>query len=565
MKDGALQNRGHVFDVAIIGGGINGAGIALDAALRDLSVVLFDKKDFGSYTTSASTKLIHGGLRYLEYLEFPLVRESLRERERLLKNAPHLVQPLKLHVPIYKHSRRGPLLIKAGMILYDLLSYDKSLPFHSFKLISQNGKVNNSIESSLKQDGLKAITSFFDCQVMFPERLCLEIILSAREAGALVYNYFEVTKFKTLTSGLNELELKDVLNERLFNIKAKVVVNATGPYVDQVCKLVGKNIIRKMGGTKGSHILIDKFEGGPAEALYIESIQDGRPFFIIPWKQYFLVGTTDIYYEGDLDEVIASEEEIEYLLYELNYFIPARHFTKNDVLYTYSGIRPLPYEPGKKESQVTRKHIIFDHEKNEGHKNFISIIGGKLTTYRNLAEECVDLICIKLGLNKKTRTREYPLFGGYGISNFEKYINNLASEYAHIYGLQQETVEYLIRFYGSKFRNVLKFIELDHSLSEKITEHHEDIKAQVIYAAETELAKKLEDILIRRTGIGTSKCLGINCAETVANIIAPLWGWDTKEKNDRVKEYINKIKSYYVPVYKLNKNYSIIEDRHLGN
>lgn len=537
----SLKNK--TFDIAIIGAGLNGAGIALDAALRGLSVLLIDKDDFGSHTTSASTKLIHGGLRYLEYYEFGLVHESLVERKRLLKNAPHLLWPIKINLPIYKHSKRGPLMIKAGMIFYDLFSLKKSLPAHDFNF---KKKALLNVEPSIKQDGLKAIASYYDCQVGFPERLCLEVVLSAKKEGAYVFNHCELIKYNNIEPDVTELLVKNKNTNKSTKLKAKIVVNAGGIFVDKICDLVDEKISRKTSGTKGSHILINRFEGGPKDALYVEARQDGRPFFIVPWREFYLVGTTDIFYDGDLNKITATDEEIFYLLQELNFLIPRHNFTNSDVLYTYSGVRPLPHEPGKKESQVTRRHIVFDHEKHDGNKNFISIIGGKLTTYRNLAEDCLDLVCRKIGNRQKCVTKNYKLTGGEGISNFENYVSELSLEYSKKFGISRETVEYLIRYYGSNFKKVLELIRQDSSLKEKICEHNLDIKAQIVYAIKFELAKNLEDILIRRTGIGTSKCLGLDCVEIVAEIAAPHFNWDKKNIAENILSYKTKIKKYYL-------------------
>ena len=311
------------YDIAIIGGGINGAGIALEAATRGLSTILIEKGDFGNYTTSASTKLIHGGLRYLEYYEFPLVRESLRERERLLRNAAHLVSPLKLNIPQYKNFKRHPLIIKMGMLLYDILSFDKSMPNHSMTFSNKKLKL---IEPGLRHKDLKAIASYYDCIVEYPERLCIEIALSAEKAGAFISNYSQVTDCKKESDNYKIL-FYDVINNKKHTVNSKFLINATGPFVDLTNKLCDeKNFDRLMGGTKGSHILIDDFEGGPTEALYIEAHQDGRPFFIIPWRQYYLVGTTDKFYDGDLNKVSMEKDEKEYLINELNYFSKEIHF-----------------------------------------------------------------------------------------------------------------------------------------------------------------------------------------------------------------------------------------------
>ena len=535
--------KDKTFDLTIVGAGINGAGIALDAALRGLSVLLIDKDDFGSHTTSASTKLIHGGLRYLEYMEFGLVHESLVEREILLKNAPHLLWPIKINLPIYKHSKRGPFMIKAGMIFYDLFSLQKSLPNHHFYYREEKLK---EIEPSLKQDGLKAIASYYDCQVGYPERLCLEIVLSAKKEGAYVFNHCELMKYFNNESGLIELVLKNNITNELFNVKSKVVVNAGGIFVDKICDLVDDKIPQKVGGTKGSHILIKRFDDGPKDALYVEARQDGRPFFIVPWREFYLVGTTDIFYDGDLNRIAATDQEIYYLLEELNFLIPRHNFTNSDVLYTYSGVRPLPHEPGKKPRQITRRHIVYDHAQHDGNKKFISIIGGKLTTYRNLAEDCIDLVCKKLEKKEKCTTKNYQLIGGDGIANLEKYVEEKTSEFSKRYDISEETIEYLIRFYGANFKKVLELTEQDSSLKKRICKSNPDIRAQVMHAIQFELAQNLEDILIRRTGIGTSKCLGLDCVKETAKIAAKYFGWKRKEIKDNIRSYKEKVNELYL-------------------
>ena len=536
-----LQDK--TFDLTIIGGGINGAGIALDAALRGLSVLLIDKDDFGSHTTSASTKLIHGGLRYLEYFEFGLVHESLVERERLLKNAPHLLWPIKINLPIYKHSKRGPFMIKAGMIFYDLFSLQKSLPSHNFYYRKEKLE---EIEPSLKHDGLKAIASYYDCQVGYPERLCLETVLSAKKEGAFVLNHCELVEYKNNQSDLTELTLQNNISEESIKVKTKIVVNAGGIFVDKICNMVDHNISKKIGGTKGSHILIKRFEDGPKDALYVEAKQDGRPFFIVPWREFYLVGTTDIFYDGDLNRITTTDQEIFYLLQELNFLIPGHRFTNSDVLYTYSGVRPLPHEPGKKESQVTRRHIVYDHEEHDGNKNFISIIGGKLTTYRNLAEDCINLVSQKLNKKTKCTTKKYQLFGGKGITDFENYIEIKIPKYSKLYDVSEETVEYLIRFYGANFKKVLELTVQDSSLKKRICKNNPDIRAQIVYAIQFELAQNLEDILIRRTGIGTSKCLGLDCYKKTAKIAAKYLGWKRKEIKENMNSYSQKINELYL-------------------
>jgi glycerol-3-phosphate dehydrogenase len=365
--------RASPHDVVIIGGGINGAGIARDAAMRGLNVLLIDKGELGAATTSASTRLIHGGLRYLEHFEFGLVRESLREREILLKIAPHLVKPLAITIPIYKQSKRGRLTIRAGMILYDLLSWGKSLPNH--RMLSRAKTLERW--PGLNPEDLVGSALYYDAQVEFPERLVVANALSAREFGAEVLTHTRVT---SLTGSGVQFAGQFV--------EASVIINAAGPWVDRVLERAPVKSPKLIGGTKGSHIIVPVFPGAPSNAIYLEARSDGRPIFIIPWNKLFLIGTTDVRFEGDPDEVRCELWEIDYLLSETNLALPDAGLTRDSILDTYSGVRPLPNQSS------TRRHFIREHPQLP---NLLSVVGGKLTTYRSLSEECVDLIFRKLG------------------------------------------------------------------------------------------------------------------------------------------------------------------------
>jgi len=359
--------------VVIIGGGINGAGIARDAAMRGLNVLLIDKGDLGAATTSASTRLIHGGLRYLEHFEFGLVRESLREREILLKIAPHLVKPLAMTIPIYRQSKRGWPTIQAGMILYDLLSWRKSLP--RYRMLSRSETLE--CWPGLNPQGLVGSAVYYDAQVEFPERLVGENVRSACEFGAEVLTHTRVT---SLTGSGVQFAGQFV--------EASVIINAAGPWVDLVLERAPVKSPKLIGGTKGSHIIVPVFPGAPSNAIYLEARSDGRPIFIIPWNKLFLIGTTYVRFEGNPDEVRCEDWEIDYLLSEANLALPDAQLTRDSILDTYSGVRPLPNQSS------TRRHYIREHPQLP---NLLSIVGGKLTTYRSLSEECVDLIFRKLG------------------------------------------------------------------------------------------------------------------------------------------------------------------------
>ncbi|HYK21163.1 MAG TPA: glycerol-3-phosphate dehydrogenase/oxidase [Pyrinomonadaceae bacterium] len=374
-------------DVIIIGAGINGAGIARDAAMRGLTVLLIDKADAGSGTTAASTRLIHGGLRYLEHFEFGLVRESLRERETLLKIAPHLVKPLPITIPIYKHNKRGPATIRAGMILYDLLSLGKSLPRH--RMLSRAETLKRW--PGLNPEDLLGSALYCDAQVEFVEELVLENVLDARKHGAEVLTHAPVTNLLAEGDVVSGAEFESEGKSHF--ARGKVIVNATGPWIDRLLARAPVESPQLIGGTKGSHIVIPPFRVAPANAIYLEAQSDRRPIFIVPWKGNYLIGTTDVRFEGDPDEVRCEMWEIDYLLAETNLAFPQARLTHDSVLFTYSGVRPLPRTNDKEEQSITRRHFIREHPQ---FRNLLSIVGGKLTTYRSLAEECVDLVFRKL-------------------------------------------------------------------------------------------------------------------------------------------------------------------------
>ena len=377
------------FDVIVIGAGINGAGIARDAAMRGLKVLLIEKGEPGAGTTSASTRLIHGGLRYLEHFEFGLVRESLREREILLRIAPDLVKPLPIAIPIYKQGKRGKLTIRAGMILYDLLSSGKSLPSH--RMLSRAQTLERW--PGLNPEALVGSALYYDAQVEFPERLVAANVRSAREFGAEVLTHTRVTSLAVKDGKVFGVGF--ICEDRQGQFaETDVVINAAGPWIDLIFEQAHVASPKLIGGTKGSHLIVPPFPTAPLNAIYLEARSDGRPIFIIPWNKLYLIGTTDVRFEGDPDEVRCELWEIDYLLAETNIAFPNAGLTRDSIRETYSGVRPLPVTDGKAEESITRRHFIREHPRLS---NLLSIVGGKLTTYRSLSEECVDVIFRKLG------------------------------------------------------------------------------------------------------------------------------------------------------------------------
>ncbi len=552
MRD-LKQIENTTYDLIIIGGGINGAGVARDAALRGLKTILIEKNDFAGGTSSWSTRLIHGGLRYLEYFEFPLVRESLKEREVLLKNAPHLVTPLLLTVPVYQERSRPYWKIWAGMILYDIFSYDKSLPIHRMLSKAKFGQLFRHLDP----ENLVGGSQYYDAQATYAERLCLENIISAQQAGATVLNYVTVTELDIEGQRIKSLVCKDSISGNQFTIQGSeksIVINTGGPWVDKICQLgvkqgektpIGKK--KKIGGTKGSHIVVGNFSGAPTTALYVEAKTDRRPFFIVPWLGMYLIGTTDLYYNGPIDNIKADDEEIDYLLRETNNIIPTAHLGRDDVKFTYSGVRPLPNEEGKKPGSVTRKHIIFDHSK-EGVTNLLSLIGGKLTTYRNVGEEMVDIAYKKMGKTAPPcKTSSQPLPGC--VLPKDKRLEDAINSYGDSISLQ--TIHHLFTMYGANAVKVLELVEDKPELGELIHPNLPDIKAQIVFAVNSEMAYTLLDILRRRTTLAMQGEYGLHLLPTVTDVLQRYCDWSHDKCLQQVQDYRRYMESNCIPDYQI--------------
>lgn len=534
MSDESLE-----FDVIIIGAGINGAGIARDAAMRGLKVLLLDKGDIGGGTSSWSTRLIHGGLRYLEHGEFRLVRESLRERACLLNIAPHLVRPIPMLVPVYKNARRGLWTIRAGMIAYDALSLGKGLPRH--RLLSRAETLQRA--PALNAEGLRGAAVYFDAQVEFAERLVVENVISAIEHGASVSTYARVEKLIIEAGDVRGVVIRSspgVLRKAF----APIVINAAGPWVDQVLAEGDSSSPRLIGGTKGSHLIVPPFPGAPDMAIYVEAETDGRPFFIIPWNQKYLIGTTDIRFEGDLDKPQIDDREIDYLLRETNRVIPREKLTREQILYTYSGVRPLPFVEAQEEQRITRRHFIREHP---ALPSLLSIVGGKLTTYRSLAEETIDLVLKRLmpHLERERRAGEVspdaatartPLPGA-ATANFDAYCRDFTQRSS----LPEATKTRWLWMYGTRASLILDLLAADQSLAEVVDDETGVIAAEVVFAFTHELATTLTDCLLRRTMVGLNSSRGLKVVEVAAAVAGKHLGWSESRIEEEIAAYRNAI------------------------
>ena len=547
----AIQRR--AYDVIVIGGGINGAATARDAALRGLSVLLLDKNDFAGGTTSWSSRLVHGGLRYLEYFEFHLVRESLREREVLLRSAPHLVKPIQMTIPIYGSGSRSYWEIQAGMILYDILSYDKTLPNHRMLGISKLRQIFRAIDSV----DSKGAAQYYDGQVEYAERLCLEILLDAQLAGADVLNYATVTSLQRKGDRITELTAYDQIAQKDFTVtlpEQGVIVNTSGPWVDQVLGLgkrnndpdpVGRD--RKIGGTKGSHIIVGRFPGAPDSALYVEAKSDGRPYFILPWCGQYLIGTTDLKYTGNLDRVKADDDEVDYLIAETNQVLPTARLTREHVRFTYCGVRPLPYNEGKKAGSITRAHILIDHTE-EGVRNLVSLIGGKLTTHRQVGEEMTDWAFKKMGKPvPPCPTLKRPLPGCIWPDD-----NRISTAYARYQTrIGTETLDYLFNVYGARATELLALTDEAPDLTRPLIEGRPNIRAEVVFAVRHEMAHTLLDITRRRTILAMQENYGFDVLPPILETLQTYCQWNAEKCQQQTATYKQFMEENCIPDYAL--------------
>jgi glycerol-3-phosphate dehydrogenase len=469
-------------DLIVIGGGIHGAGVARDAARRGLSVSLFEKNDFASATSSASSKLAHGGLRYLEQLHLRLVRESLVERTTLVRIAGHLVRPLPFLAPIYNDAPRSRTWMRLGLSLYDLLATGHSLGRHQW--LSPEEVLER--EPALDPHGLRGAFLFFDAQ-MNDARLCLENILSARQHGAQVRNY----------SPVNDLVVEQgrVRGVRFGNgqeLRARVVVNASGPWVQQLASHQQLAEPVKPRLSRGSHAVTRPLTRG--HALLLSSARDGRVFFIMPFKGRTLIGTTEVDHTGELDTVMPTDAEIQYLLDETNLRLTKARLTPEDVLYSFAGVRALGPQDNRDPGKISREAVVFDDA-----PGLISILGGKYSTYRAVAERVTDRVQRELGQSRSTCMTALEALPGGASPPLEDYFSMaeriLTTRYP---GLEVEQLRYLVQTYGSRHTEVLR----------EFGDHPDEVRpiepglpftvAEVRYAIRHEMARELEDILRRR-------------------------------------------------------------------
>jgi glycerol-3-phosphate dehydrogenase len=475
------------YDLLVLGGGITGAGTALDAALRGFRVALIDKGDFASGTSSASSKLVHGGLRYLEHGDFRLVYEALQERRLLLRNAPHLVRPLRFVLPFRAGTRVPPWKWRAGLLLYDLLAGRDNLRHsHGLPLPLLLREF-----PALHRDGLLGGADYYDAQ-MDDARLCVEVLKTAAGAGSCVANYVEATGFEMTGGQIAGVRARDHVGGAEFVIRARVVLNAAGPWVDHVCRLAGDQSGPHLRTTKGVH-LVTPGRGLTAAFLLLHP-DDGRVLFVIPWMGKTLIGTTDTDCDTSPDALTVTEAELEYLLRAHNHYL-APALAPGDVLGSFAGLRPLLRSRSDEPAARSREWRLFWSP-----SGLLTAAGGKYTTYRHMAQVITDAVGARLGRRTRCRTAGHRLDGApAGLwQEFEKSETKLL---ASRHGLG-EAARHLVNRYGRRARDVAAYLARDPALAEPVVAGEPDLRAELVYQREEEMAIREADCLLRRTRLG---------------------------------------------------------------
>jgi len=516
------------FDLLIIGGGITGAGIARDAALRGFRTAVIDKSDFGAGTSSHSSRLIHGGIRYLEQGALKLVFEASHERRVLLKIAPHLVRPLAFLFPVYRGSRVPAWKLRAGMWLYDLLAAFRNVHRHRWYGVKQV----RSIEPGLRDRGLVGAALYYDAQVD-DARLVLATLRSALAAGALAANYVEATALLKPDGRVRGAAVRDVLTGETATIRAHVVVNATGPWSDDVRRLDDPSSSPLLRPTKGVHVTVARRRIGNEHAITLISQLDGRVMFVLPWDDLAYIGTTDTDADASPDALRISAADVTYLLRSANAAFPDAHLTTNDVVSAWVGLRPLLRQDHANPSAVSREHRVV-----ESAQGLLSIAGGKLTTYRVMARDVVDRVAARLHeqdgrrLAGRPATDSLPLVGG------EAAELDVLIEAARARGAPEATARHLVASYGSEAAAVLNLVDRDRSLGQAIVAGRPEIWAEVTHAVEREMAMRVQDVMIRRLHLYYE--LSDRAQRVIPQVAArmkQLLGWDDTREAEELRDY----------------------------
>ncbi len=532
-KQALDQIANQEFDVCIIGGGASGAGCALDAQLRGLKTVVIEAGDFGSGSSTASTKMVHGGVRYLQEAvndldvnQYHLVEHALRERLTMLRNAPHLTRTVEFLVPCFSHFEE--IYYGLGMKMYDWIAGKSSLL--PSRLLTREEALYRM--PAMQSENLVGAAAYADGQ-FDDARYALALVETFIRAGGAALNYARVTAFSKNDAGkLASATVVDQASPRTFEIRARAFVNATGPFSDVVRRLASPDVTPRMHPSKGVHIMLPLDGFSETDALLVPKTEDGRVIFAIPWNGRLLVGTTDTDYTPG-EELVVKSDEIEYLLRQINPYLSSP-LRADQVVSGIAGVRPLVAAQGVTD---TKKLIRDDEVEFDATSGLVSILGGKWTTHRLMGEETIDKVEEYLGgPHAPSRTSEHPLAGAIGFK--WDYWQTLASDFA----LQGPTAHHLAHKYGTQAPQILELAKSDTSLALPLVEGEAPIRAQVVYAVRHEMARTLEDVLARRIGLQLYGWrLAIDAAPVAAALMGDELGWSAEEEQVALQQYVTMV------------------------
>ncbi|WP_410794013.1 glycerol-3-phosphate dehydrogenase/oxidase [Kribbella sp. C-35] len=523
---------GRELDVLVIGGGVVGTGAALDAATRGLTTGLLEARDFASGTSSRSSKLIHGGLRYLEMLDFRLVHEALQERGLLLQRlAPHLVKPVPFLYPL-QHRWWERFYAGAGVALYDGMAVSSGLgaglPIH--RHLTRRGAMR--LVPSLKKSALVGALQYYDAQVD-DARHTMELARTAASYGAFVANRVKVTGFLRQGERVTGVQAKDLESGHEFEVRAKQVVNATGVWTDDTQAMVGERGQYHVRASKGIHLVVPKDRIQSSTGMILRT--EKSVLFIIPWGRHWLIGTTDTDWHLDKAHPAATSKDIEYLLDHVNAVLTTP-LTREDVEGVYAGLRPLLAGESESTSKLSREHVVA-----HAAPGLVVVAGGKYTTYRVMAKDAIDAAADALdGRVPRSVTKNIPLVGADGYQALWNQRHLIAQRS----GLHVARIEHLLNRYGALIDEVLELVADDPSLGEQLPGTQDYLKAEIVYGAKAEGARHLDDILARRTRISIEAWdRGVGAAEAAARLVAPILGWDEATIDREVSFYTRRVES----------------------
>ncbi|MEY2813991.1 MAG: hypothetical protein RL579_896 [Actinomycetota bacterium] len=529
------------FDVLVIGGGINGVGVALDAVTRGLTVALVESDDFASGTSSRSSKLIHGGLRYLEQYDFKLVREALHERELLVSSlAPHLVKPVAFLYPLHEKVKERTY-VGAGLALYDALrGFKRALPGH--KHLSQ--KTISEIAPSLRTDVVTGAIRYFDAQVD-DARHTMMIARTAKRHGAAIITHAKVDSLIKKGKRVTGAVVADLNSKKKINVKASTVIMCAGVWSDQLHKSFGIEPGYEVKMSKGVHITLPGNAIKADEGIIIKTAVS--VLFIIPWKDQWMIGTTDTEYLGDPNSPLADRSDVQYIIEQANRVLSPR-ISSEQVIGVFAGLRPLV--ANKKDVETTK--LSREHTVDRPVPGFVSLAGGKYTTYRVMAKDAVDMATNDITkLTSESITSKLPIIGADGYWALTQQVDALAARY----NLKTETIVHLLNRYGSDISDLLELISEDRKLATPVTRDLPYLKAEIVYAVIAEGAQTVADVMERRTRIWfEAPNFGMDLAQSIADLMASYLGWKAPQKKASVAEYIKLVESAKKSAAKLTKN-----------